>query len=65
MQCWALCYPGDIVDAKGERGASMYEMFKPTDYNLADADQNMLQYQIDTYGGEKKKRHPQIAVARE
>ncbi|KJK80110.1 hypothetical protein H634G_04349 [Metarhizium anisopliae BRIP 53293] len=44
-------YPGDIVDAKGERGASMYEMFKPTDYNLADADQNMLQYQIDTYGG--------------
>ncbi|KID80846.1 extracellular metalloprotease, partial [Metarhizium majus ARSEF 297] len=29
----------------------MYEMFKPTDYNLADADQNMLQYQIDTYGG--------------
>ncbi|OQU98653.1 hypothetical protein CLAIMM_04405 [Cladophialophora immunda] len=44
-------YPGDIMNVKGERGATMFEMFKPTDYNLADSDQHMLQYQIDTYGG--------------
>lgn len=44
-------YPGDIVDNNGVRGANMYEMFKSTTYDLASADQHMLQYQIDTYGG--------------
>jgi len=44
-------YPGDIMDDKGERGAKMYKMFKKTDYNLNTSNLNMLQYQIDTYGG--------------
>ncbi|KAF1739232.1 hypothetical protein CRV24_001164 [Beauveria bassiana] len=43
-------YPGDIMD-DGERGARMYEMFARTDYRLEDADEHMLQYKIDTYGG--------------
>lgn len=43
-------YPGDIMD-DGERGARMYEMFASTDYRLEDADDHMLQYKIDTYGG--------------
>ncbi|KAI1297820.1 hypothetical protein F5Y03DRAFT_369033 [Xylaria venustula] len=44
-------YPGDIMDEHGERGAKMYEMFQKTDYNLAATSRKMLQYQIDTYGG--------------
>ncbi|KAK3370999.1 ATP synthase F1 [Lasiosphaeria ovina] len=43
-------YPGDIMDG-GERGARMYEMFAATTYNLTTSDHNMLQYKIDTYGG--------------
>jgi V8-like Glu-specific endopeptidase len=49
-------YPGDIVGSNGERGASMYEMFRKTDYDLARSDQKMLQYQIDTYGGKRKQQ---------
>lgn len=45
-------YPGDIINDKGERGATMYKMFKQTDYNLTTSYLHMLQYQIDTYGGE-------------
>ncbi|KAF5703978.1 peptidase glutamyl endopeptidase I [Fusarium globosum] len=43
-------YPGDIRD-DGERGARMYEMFRKTDYNLESSDLHMLDYRIDTYGG--------------
>ncbi|KAF5643162.1 extracellular metalloprotease [Fusarium sp. NRRL 52700] len=43
-------YPGDIID-DGERGARMYEMFRNTDYNLQSSDLHMLEYKIDTYGG--------------
>jgi V8-like Glu-specific endopeptidase len=49
-------YPGDIVNISGERGAEMYEMFRPTNYDLASSKDHMLQYQIDTYGG--KMTHP-------
>ncbi|KAI0814482.1 extracellular metalloprotease [Xylaria sp. FL0064] len=44
-------YPGDIVNDKGESGAKMYQMFNKTDYNLKDARDQMLKYQIDTAGG--------------
>lgn len=44
-------YPGDIVDDRGERGATMYQMFKHTNYNLQTSYRNMLQYAIDTNGG--------------
>ncbi|KAI0441904.1 ATP synthase F1 [Xylaria telfairii] len=43
-------YPADIME-NGERGARMYEMFTSTTYNLANSEQHMLQYKIDTYGG--------------
>ncbi|KAI5863268.1 extracellular metalloprotease [Durotheca rogersii] len=44
-------YPGDIANDKGERGAMMYKMFKKTDYELHGSYMNMLQYKIDTNGG--------------
>ncbi|KAI1345950.1 extracellular metalloprotease [Xylaria sp. FL0043] len=44
-------YPGDIINNQGERGAAMYKMFKTTQYDLESAHNNMLQYRIDTYGG--------------
>ncbi|KAK6537416.1 hypothetical protein TWF694_011603 [Orbilia ellipsospora] len=44
-------YPGDIVNDKGERGATMYKMFRQTNYDLNSSKLHMLQYQIDTYGG--------------
>ncbi|KAI1421531.1 extracellular metalloprotease [Xylaria sp. FL1777] len=44
-------YPGDTVDEFGDRGTRMYEMFKKTDYDLDSTTFNVLEYQIDTYGG--------------
>ncbi|KAI1114166.1 extracellular metalloprotease [Nemania sp. NC0429] len=44
-------YPGDIINDKGERGAVMHEMFKKTDFNLDKSQFHMLQYMIDTFGG--------------
>ncbi|KAL9010457.1 MAG: hypothetical protein Q9173_004607 [Seirophora scorigena] len=45
-------YPGDLKDDKtGEKGAYMYEMFLETKYDLALQADTMLEYQIDTFGG--------------
>lgn len=45
-------YPGDLKDPKtGEKGAHMYEMFLPTDFDLSSQADTMLEYQIDTFGG--------------
>lgn len=46
-------YPGDLNDpTTKENGAYMYEMFLPTEYDLATQADTMLEYQIDTFGGE-------------
>ena len=46
-------YPGDLFDNRTkEKGAHMYEMFHPTDYDLSSQTDTMLEYEIDTYGGE-------------
>ena len=46
-------YPGDLSDKRTkEKGAHMYEMFLPTQYDLASQTDTMLEYQIDTFGGE-------------
>ncbi|KAI9652268.1 MAG: hypothetical protein M1831_007116 [Alyxoria varia] len=45
-------YPGDLSDKRtGEKGAYMYEMFLPTQYDLTAQKDTMLEYQIDTFGG--------------
>ncbi|KAL8705089.1 MAG: hypothetical protein Q9201_001772 [Fulgogasparrea decipioides] len=57
-------YPGDMKDPKtGEKGAFMYEMFLETRYDLATQADTMLEYQIDTYGGNSGSpvlRHPKL-----
>ncbi len=45
-------YPGDKKDKHGQPGAQMYEMFHQTEFNLATQADTMLEYRIDTYGGE-------------
>ena len=46
-------YPGDLSDKRtGEKGAHMYEMFHPTEYDLSTQADTMLEYEIDTFGGE-------------
>ena len=46
-------YPGDLSDKRtNEKGARMYECFKPTKYDLSTQADTMLEYEIDTYGGE-------------
>lgn len=46
-------YPGDLSDKRtGEKGARMYEMFYPTEYDLSTQADTMLEYEIDTFGGE-------------
>ena len=46
-------YPGDLSDKRtNEKGAHMYEMFLPTEFDLSSQADTMLEYQIDTYGGE-------------
>ena len=46
-------YPGDLSDKRtGERGAHMYECFIPTEFDLSTQADTMLEYQIDTFGGE-------------
>ncbi|KAL8825654.1 MAG: hypothetical protein Q9191_004279 [Dirinaria sp. TL-2023a] len=45
-------YPADLKDDKtGEKGAYMYEMFLDTKYDLSTQVDTMLEYQIDTFGG--------------
>ncbi|KAF3005596.1 hypothetical protein E8E13_000698 [Curvularia kusanoi] len=45
-------YPGDLVKrSTGEKGALMYEMFAPVNYTLEGSKSKMLQYTIDTFGG--------------
>lgn len=51
-------YPGDLSDpATGEKGAFMHEMFLPTEFDLAQQADTMLEYQIDTFGGKSISRH--------
>lgn len=46
-------YPGDLPDKNTkEKGAHMYEMFLPTDFDLSTQADTMLEYQMDSYGGE-------------
>ena len=45
-------YPGDLKDDEShEPGAQMYEAYMPTQWSLADNEWKMLEYQIDTFGG--------------
>ncbi|KAJ8110446.1 hypothetical protein ONZ43_g5869 [Nemania bipapillata] len=45
-------YPGDLMDRdSGEKGAFMWQMFLDTTWDLATSPSHMLQYKIDTYGG--------------
>ncbi|KAK3375574.1 hypothetical protein B0T24DRAFT_697817 [Lasiosphaeria ovina] len=45
-------YPGDLMDlATGEKGAFMWQMFLNTNWDLSTGISHMLQYKIDTYGG--------------
>ncbi|KAI9688329.1 MAG: hypothetical protein M1820_010257 [Bogoriella megaspora] len=48
-------YPGDKTLGNkegGERGASMYEQFKQVKWNLDTSKEHMLDYNIDTFGGQ-------------
>lgn len=46
-------YPGDLLDRETrEKGAHMYEMFCPTEYDLSAQAETMLAYEIDMFGGE-------------
>ena len=46
-------YPAEVRDNEtGERGAKMYEMFIDTSYNLEKQKDTMIEYTIDTEGGE-------------
>ena len=66
-------YPGDLSDpATGEKGAFMHEMFLPTEFDLAQQADTMLEYQIDTFGGRSISRHqterrlnPNVQVTRD
>ncbi|KAF2811320.1 trypsin-like serine protease, partial [Mytilinidion resinicola] len=52
MSLGVVGYPGDLKDpATNEPGAHMYEMFLPTKFNLVDSQWRMLEYEIDTFGG--------------
>ncbi|KAF4977652.1 hypothetical protein FDECE_18328 [Fusarium decemcellulare] len=44
-------YPGDKT-YKDEAAAEMYEMFKPTTYDLSKTNPNMLEYTISSFGGQ-------------
>ena len=46
-------YPGDLSDKRtNEKGAHMYECFMPTKFDLSTQADTMLEYEIDTFGGE-------------
>ncbi|KAF9741765.1 glutamyl endopeptidase [Paraphaeosphaeria minitans] len=44
-------FPGDILGDDKEPGGRMYEMFLDTPWDLGTAGYNMLEYKIDTFGG--------------
>jgi V8-like Glu-specific endopeptidase len=45
-------YAGDLSDqVTGEKGAHMHEMFLETKFDLAESEDTMLEYTIDTFGG--------------
>ena len=53
MKLGVVGYPGDRADkSTGEKGACMYEMFLPTEFDLTASDDGMLEHTIDTYGGQ-------------
>ena len=46
-------YPGDLSDKRtNEKGAHMYECFMRTKFDLSTQADTMLEYEIDTFGGE-------------
>ena len=46
-------YPGDLTDKRtNEKGAHMYEHFTKTKFDLSTQRDTMLEYEIDTFGGE-------------
>ena len=46
-------YPGDLSDKRtNEKGAHMYECFMPTQFDLSTQADTVLEYEIDTFGGE-------------
>ena len=50
-------YPGDLSDwYTGEKGAHMYECFLQTEFDLSMQADTMLEYQIDTFGGQSRLR---------
>ena len=52
MTIGVVGYPADLSDPNTkEKGAYMYEMFLPTEFDLAVQVDTMLEYQIDTFGG--------------
>ena len=58
-------YPGDLSDpVSGEKGAFMHEMFLPTEFDLAEQADTMLQYQIDTFGGKSFCYSPRTPLTR-
>lgn len=44
-------YPGDLPDS-GDKGSLMYQCRRITEYNLETTKEHMMEYRIDTYGGE-------------
>lgn len=50
MNLGVVGYPGDMSE-NGQNGASMYDMFRRTDFDLKTAKLGMLEHQVDTYGG--------------
>ncbi|KAF7511346.1 hypothetical protein GJ744_004911 [Endocarpon pusillum] len=45
-------YPGDLMNPKSkEKGAFMYEMYDATTFDISKTKNKMLQYKVDTYGG--------------
>ncbi|PPJ55373.1 hypothetical protein CBER1_08698 [Cercospora berteroae] len=45
-------YPAETRDENGERGAKMFQMFLQTEWNLEKQPDTMLEYSIDTEGGQ-------------
>ena len=57
-------YPGDLKDKDtGEKGAHMYECYRPTKFDLSKQVDTMLEYQIDTFGGESLHEHTYLRAS--
>ena len=57
-------YPSDLKDRHtGENGAHMYECYLPTEFDLSKQADTMLEYQIDTFGGESLHEHTYLRAS--